>query len=201
MYWCKLSLIGLMIFGVVSSAVPQDAIDDRGEGTVNHNYFAAASNKALSDLVRNIELNHIDRCPHNSFQGGVMQDIGKGRYDLAKADLIYMLERFVNHPRALQIGIMVSTMSKDRAWLLDRFEYALRWYPNYAFTHAQYGSYLTEIGSVPQGIERLQKAISMDPKLVAGHVWLSKAYAKQGNAEAAREAANKAKELGYKGTL
>src|SRR5215203_329483 len=103
----RLAKIGASVACIVLIATlarSQDAIDDRGEGSINHNYFAAASNKFLLDLVRNIEVNHIDRCPHNSFQGGVMQDIAKGRYDLAKGDLIYMLERFVNHPRALQIG-------------------------------------------------------------------------------------------------
>jgi tetratricopeptide (TPR) repeat protein len=179
----------------------QDVVDDRGEGTINHNYFAAANSKAILDIVRNIETNHIDRCPHNNFNGGVMKDIANGRYDLAKQDLMFMLERVVNHPRALQIGIMLTKLSKDRKWLLDRFEYALRWYPNYAFTHAQYGSFLVEIGEVAGGVEKLEYAIKMDPKLVAGYVWLSKAYSVQGKPDLAREAANKAKELGYKGAL
>jgi predicted Zn-dependent protease len=197
MRWILCRCVVAFIILTASSARSQNAIDDRGEGTVNHNYFAAASNKTLLDLVRDIETHHIDRCPHNP--GGVMKDIANGKLDLAKLDLIYVLERFVNHPRALQIGIMISSMSKDRAWLLDRFEYALRWYPNYAITQAQYGAYLVEIGSIAPGIERLQNAVKMDPKLVAGYVWLSKAYSKQGNVDSARDAANKAKELGYKG--
>jgi hypothetical protein len=41
----------------------------------------------------------------------------------------------------------------------------------------------------------------MDSKLVGSYVLLAHAYSKQGNSELASEAAARAKELGYKGSL
>jgi predicted Zn-dependent protease len=199
MYWCKISLIGFMIFGVVSSAVPQGFIDDRGEGSANHNYFAAGQNKELKHLLHLVETYHLKPCPHSP--GGVYEDMAKGRYDYMKGDLTYILERFVNHPTALQLMTPVARATKQTGWPIERYEYALRLYPNYAITHAQYGAYLAEIGDVAAGIEKLETAVKMDPKLIAGYVWLSKAYSKQGNGESARQAADKARELGYKGQL
>jgi predicted Zn-dependent protease len=201
MRWILCRCVVALIILIATSVRSQDAIDDRGEGTVNHNYFAAAQSKILYDLLRNIEINHIDRCPHQRFQGGAMQDIAQGKYNLAREDLIYMLERFVNHPRVLQIGMMLANVSRDRAWLFERFEYAIQWYPNYAMTHAQYGLFLVESGNLAAGIERLETATKMEPNLVAGHVWLSQAYSKKGNTDLAQQSAERARKLGYQGKL
>jgi predicted Zn-dependent protease len=182
-----------------SAAVAQSVIDDRGEGTVNHNYFAAAHNAQLKHLLNLVEKYHFKPCPHGP--GGVYEDISKGRYDYVKGDLTYVLERFVNHPTALQLMTPVAKALKQFSWPIGRYENALKWYPNYAVTHAQYGSYLVETGSETAGIEKLEEAVKMDGKLIAGYVWLSKAYTKTGNMDSARQAADKARELGYKGQL
>ena len=182
---------------LISSAVGQGLIDDRGEGTGNHNYFATQQNAELKHLLVQVETYHLKPCPHGA--GGVYEDLAKGRYDYMKGDLTYILERFVNHPTALQLMTPVARALKESSWPIERFEYALRWYPSYALTHAQYGAYLIEIGDLTAAIEKLETAIKKDPKLIAGYVWLSKAYSKQGNADLARQAAEKARELGYKG--
>jgi predicted Zn-dependent protease len=191
------SFVALIVFGLASWALAQGVIDDRGENTVNHNFFAASQNEALRGLLLNIRVHHFKPCPHSP--QGTYHDIAIGRYDYAKEDLTYILERFVNDPVALQLITPITLATKDHAWGISRFEHALRWYPNYAMTHAQYGAYLVDIGNVPGGIEKLETAVKMDPKLVAGYVWLSKAYSKHGKADLARQAAEKAKELGYKG--
>ncbi len=197
MYWNKVSTVALAFLALVSWASAQGVIDDQGSGTVNHNYFAALQNNELRNLLMTVRNYHLKPCPHSP--GGVYEDIAKGRYDYAKSDLIYILERFVNDPAALQLMTPVSRALNQSAWAIERFEYALRLYPNYALTHAQYGAHLVEVGELTAGVERLERAVNMDPKLVAGYVWLSKAYSKQGKPDSARDAANKAKELGYKG--
>jgi len=194
------AIVGLGLFPwLISPVAGQSLVDDRGEGTANHNYFAANQTEDLKLLLGHVQNNHLKPCPHSP--GGIYEDIAKGRYDYAKGDIIFILERFVNHPTALQLMTPVARASKQSGWPIERFEYALKWYPNYAITHAQYGWYLVESDNVPAGIQKLETAVKMDPKLIACYVWLSKAYVKQGNSEAARQAADKARELGYKGQL
>ena len=118
-----------------------------------------------------------------------------------KVELEYILIRFINHPQALALAEAFAISTKNPMWATPHFERALSIYPQYAVTNAQYGKYLTEIGMVDKGIEKLNKAAEIDPKLVAAQVWLAAAYAKSGNADLAREAAEKARSLGYKGKL
>jgi len=54
---------------------------------------------------------------------------------------------------------------------------------------------------VDKGLEKLKKALEIDPGLVAAHVWLEAAYKKTGQTELARQSAEKAKSLGYQGKL
>ena len=197
----KICCIGIIIIGVASLSYAQNDIDDRGQETANHNYFVAGQTKYLSNLLGLVEGAHMINSPHNPGGGGTIGNIAKGRYDYAKGDVTYVLEHFVNHPKALQLMSMIALATHQYAWAVEKFEYALKWYPNYALTHAQYGSFLVEMGNVPAGIEKLETAVKMDPKLLAGWVWLNRAYNKQGNAESARQAGEKAMALGYKGQL
>src|SRR5262249_9340012 len=197
MFWIKGLAVIFFVFVLATLSSGQTHIDDRGEGTVNHDYFAARQSDQLSLILRLVETYHLKPCPHS--QGGVYEDMAKGRFDNVKADLTYILERFVNHPTALQLMSPVARALKQPAWPIERFEYALKWYPNHAITLAQYGSYLVEIDNLTAGIEKLELAVSLEPNLVAGYVWLSKAYIKRGDVELANRATQKARELGYKG--
>jgi predicted Zn-dependent protease len=199
MYWIKLVLLGFIILGVTALASAQGVIDDVGKGTANHNYFVANQKDDLKLLLFQVETHHLKPCPHSD--SGIYEDIAKGRYDYAQGDLTYILERFVNHPIALQLITPVAHATRQSGWGIQWFEHALKLYPKYAVTIAQYGSYLVEIGDGPAGIEKLESATKMDSKLTAAYVWLSKAYTKEGNLKAARQAADKARELGYKGRL
>jgi Tfp pilus assembly protein PilF len=111
------------------------------------------------------------------------------------------LARFINHPQALAIAGAYALSIKNPRWAVPYFEKALSIYPQYAVTHAQFGKYLTDIGMVDKGLEKLKRAAEMDPKLVGAQVWLAAAYAKSGNADLARESAEKARSLGFKGDL
>ena len=65
--------------------------------------------------------------------------IQQGRIGNAVDDLIYVLDRFPNQPRALQLLPLVASLSKNQGLAVTYFEKALRQFPQYALTHAQYG--------------------------------------------------------------
>jgi Flp pilus assembly protein TadD len=61
--------------------------------------------------------------------------------------------------------------------------------------------FLVATNNLDAGIEKFKQAIEIEPKLSAGYAGLAHAYAKKGNLEQAREAAKKARELGFSGKL
>jgi len=113
----------------------------------------------------------------------------------------YSLDRFPNHPIALQQLSEVSQLMKNTSLGVKYFERAVTLFPQYALTRAQYGLFLVSINEVAGGIERLKQAIEIDPKHPAGYAGLAHAYAKKGDLEEARAAAKKARELGFNGKL
>jgi tetratricopeptide (TPR) repeat protein len=143
----------------------------------------------MKDTLKLVEGAHLNK--------RVMNDILAGRYS-GIGDLKYTLDKFPNHPKALMLLGMGARLIKDPLLATTYYQKTLRLYPQHAFTHAQYGAYLADIGQVEEGISRLQKAIEIDPKLAVAYAWLSNAYAKIGNREMARQSAEKAKELGLK---
>ncbi|HWP23820.1 MAG TPA: hypothetical protein VNM15_06495 [Candidatus Binatia bacterium] len=92
-------------------------------------------------------------------------------------------------------------MAKKTAIAVTYFERAIALFPQYAITRAQYGLFLVSINDVDGGIENLKRSVEMDPKLAMGYVGLARAYEKKGDLEHAREAAKKARELGFEGKL
>jgi Tfp pilus assembly protein PilF len=127
--------------------------------------------------------------------------ITQGRLDNALGDIKYTLDRFPNHPVSLQQLAVVSQMAKKHSVAVAAFERAITSYPQYALTRAQYGFFLVSINNINPGLEHLKQAVEMDPKLAAGYAGLAHAYTKKGDSEQAREAAKKARELGFKGNL
>ena len=118
------------------------------------------------------------------------------RYHYALNELKFVLRHFPNHPKALQLTELVAKMSNQPHLAIPYYEKAVRLFPQYAITHAQYGNYLVDTGQAEKGIEKLQRALQIDPKLPVAYYWLWDAYTKNGNVEMARQIAEKAKELG-----
>ncbi len=169
----------LIIFFSFSLYLPVEA------GTGN-DYFTTPRD---SELLYNVEKYHLS---DETF----MAKYKSGRYYYALQDLKFVLNYFPNHPNALMFMGSVAQLTKDSSLGITYYEKAIRLYPQYALTHAQYGEYLVNIGLVKEGIERLKKAIEIDPKLAIAYKWLSKAYTKNGDLEMALQAAERAKELG-----
>jgi tetratricopeptide (TPR) repeat protein len=158
---------------------------------IGYDYFTAERD-GVKDYLNNMTINHLKKVP-----GWIQQ----GRIGNAVDDLKYVLDRFPNNPQALQLLGMVARLAKNQALAIVYFERAIKQFPQYAITHAQYGLYLVSNGNIDEGLERFNQSIAIDPKLPAGHAGLAHAYAKKGDLTKAREAADKARELGFTGQL
>ena len=162
-------------------ANPQGAFQD---------YFTA--DKTYGSYLTILESAHVATVPRSMSQA---------RLDNALNDIKYTLDRFPNHPVSLQQLSMVAQLTKNTTLATSYFERAVSLYPQYALTRAQYGLFLVSTNNVDAGIEKLKQSIEIEPKLPAGYAGLAHAYAKKGDMTKAREAAGKARELGFTGKL
>jgi tetratricopeptide (TPR) repeat protein len=178
-----LFLIGLLL----PSAHAQVTTNPQANG---QDYFTA--DKHSGSYLAIVEANHVRTIP---------DWIKKGRLNDAIADIKYTLDRFPNHPVALQQVSMVAQMTKNTALGLSYFERAVALFPQHALTRAQYGLFLASANNVDAAIESLKQSIEMEPKLAAGYAGLAHVYVKKGDFEHAREAAQKARDLGFNGKL
>jgi predicted Zn-dependent protease len=158
-----------------------------------YDYFDASTDRIVKQRLQAVEQYHMNK--------GVLENIANGKYKYALGDIDFTLRYFPNHPRGLQLLTTVAALAKNRALPIRYFEKAIALYPNHAITHAQYGWFCVTIGDFDNGIQKLRHAIELDPKLTAGYVWLAQAYEKKGDLQLAREARERAKELGYDGKL
>jgi len=155
------------------------------QGVVPHDYF---------DQRYKVELATVEN--YHLTKETFWAEYESKRYHYALNELTFVLRHFPNHPKALQLAELVAKMSNQPHLAIPYYEKAVGLFPQHAITHAQYGNYLVDIGQAEKGIERLQGALQIDPKLAAAHYWLWDAYNKIGNQEMARQIAEKAKELG-----
>jgi tetratricopeptide (TPR) repeat protein len=174
---------------------------DDGRTPINVDYFAATrgtgvdpnSNRNFRGLLWLVEKHHLNAEVYRNFR--------EGKYEYVIGDLRFTLNRFPNHPGALQLLSSVATLTKNPSLPIPYYEKALSLYPQYALTHAQFGNYLVEMGAVDDGIARLKKAIELEPNIVAAHVWLAKAYYKSSARELGDKASEQARKLGHKGPI
>lgn len=155
-----------------------------------YDYFIAHEVDSIRGYLNAVTMAHTDK---------ILGFIREGKMDAAIFDVKYTLDRFANHPKGLQMAGIVAQLTKKPSLAIHYYERALKMYPQYAITYAQYGGYLVGNGQIDAGIERLKEAVEKDPKLAGAYALLAKAYAKNGKTELARDAADKARELGYKG--
>lgn len=192
----KLFIASLLLYSSVGYTQEQDHIDHGPTGTMNWDYFTANQRPETKQLLYYVNLYHFGEEWWKNFK------IGRLTKDIIDGHILYTLGRFPNYPKALTVLEMVFKLTNNPAILPKLYyEKALRLYPQYALTHAQYGAYLANNGNIKSGIAELNKAIEIEPKLAVAHAWLAKAYQRAGNLELAREAATRATELGYKGKI
>lgn len=157
-----------------------------------YDYFTV-DQTGVAEYLRILESAHMNQ--------RVYSLVASGLYNYAIPDIKYTLDRFPNHPQGLQLMGTVARLTKNPSMAVLYFEKAVNLYPQYALTQAQYGFYLVDINHVDVGIDRLNRATKLDPKLSMAYAGLARAYAKKGDTDRAREAANRARELGYTGAL
>jgi len=130
----------------------------------NADYYSVDFDPKLKAWLVLVDKNHVNDRVWSAFRAG--------QYSIALDDTKYALERFPNHPRALalmgEIGRAMGQLSPSIA----AYELALKLYPQYAFTHAQYGHFLVEIGAPGAGAAELREALRLNPSLVAARAWL-----------------------------
>jgi Tfp pilus assembly protein PilF len=91
-------------------------------------------------------------------------------------DFKYTLDRFPNHPEALQLMSTVAQITKVPSLANNYFEKAISMFPQYALTRAQYGLFLVSIGKMDAGIEKLKESTEVDSKFAGGYAGLAHAY-------------------------
>ena len=158
-----------------------------GQRALNQDFFTAQQFPDTKHL-----LNLVDEYHTNKAMASLAKGTGVG---YAIEDLKYTLDTFPNHPRALMLMGMAAKLASTPSLPLPYYEKAVRLFPQYAMTYAQYGNYQVEVGLVEQGIETLKRAIEIDRDFALAYEWLAKAYARAGDKEMEREMILKAKEI------
>ena len=156
------------------NAYTKDPYSPKNEkkGFVNNDYFSIPVNPTAAQLIPIVENGHLGS---KNNPRGFWPRYNEGNKDQAFGELKYVLWVFPNHPRALHLLGMLSRETHQPAIPIAYYEKALRLFPGRAYTHAQYGAYLVEIGEKTQGILQLQQALQMDPSLLTARAWLDKA--------------------------
>jgi tetratricopeptide (TPR) repeat protein len=181
-------LIGVLF--ICSFGYAQESRED--SESWSGDYFTAREHPTSKTYLFNVDGGHTDVIP---------KWLRENRIDNVLLELRYILDRIPNHPRALQYLSLVARLTKNASFGNAYFQNAIKRFPQYAITHAQYGLYLVQFGQPDAGIELLKKSVEMDPELSLGYAWLARAYFQIGKPDLGRLAASRAKELGNKDDL
>lgn len=139
---------------------------------VNNDYFSIPIDTRAAFLIPIVENGHLGS---KSNPRGFWPRYAEGQLELAVMELKYVLWVFPNHPRALHLLGQVARQMHQPTIPIAFYEKALRLFPDRAYTHAQYGAYLVEIGEKTQGIMQLEQALKQDPTSLPARAWLDKA--------------------------
>ncbi len=179
-----------------------EANHDPDGPTLNHDYYERHKNKEIKLLVRLVEGAHVRKIMPNLKQSFTAPDtLKKGFLKQALQEIEYTLGRLVNHPKALALSATVTKLLGRPNLPISYYQRALSMYPRRAFTQAQFGNFLVESGEIEQGIERLNIAIGLNPKLAMSYGWIAWAHHKNGDTNLAAEFSQKARKRGFKGKL
>jgi predicted Zn-dependent protease len=134
---------------------------------INQDYFTADVYPEVQSMLTMV----------TKFHSGerVWQNFHNGDYQSVIGDCEFLIRYFTNHPGALHLFAEVGKATNRPGYAIPYFEMALREYPQHAYTHAQYGHYLVEIGAISAGLLELREAVRMDPDLLIAQGWLAEA--------------------------
>lgn len=150
-----------------------------------YDYFVAIRDPIIRTYLNLANSRHAGEHVWNLYRAGI--------YAEPLGDCRYVLQRFPNHPRALQLMTEIAKATDQTSIPIEYFETALKRYPQYAFTRAQYGRYLIDIGVANAGIRELEEALRLEPNQIQARAWLAEARPGAGPAPSAAGGAAKAK--------
>jgi Tfp pilus assembly protein PilF len=167
--------LALLVFGAAPGVWAED-------------YFTTHLDPVRLRYRETVEAFHVDKVPDL---------IRQGRLKDAAHELTYTLDRFPNHPRALILLEVLGPLVNNPALAVTYYQRALEAHPEYAVIRVQYGLHLIDVGVVDSAIEQIRRAIAQDETLGVAHAALARAYAKKGQMDLARQAAERAIALGH----
>lgn len=165
---CTLGPSGAAAQAPLPSFEPLPVTSMLTEDQYARDYWEKDRDRAVGEIVRNVE--HFHMGPDNFWM-----EYEAGKLDGARTELDFVLRYVPNHPRGLYLMGLLSRKLNDEGYALRYYERAVHLFPQHPYTLAQYGHYLTEIGSLGLGVRYLKEALRADSKLTDAQAWLAEA--------------------------
>lgn len=122
----------------------------------NNNYFGSLSDWQHR-LLRNNEEHHLRKAMMQMRSGNTHL------FEYVKQDLQYMLIRWPNHPKALQLVTDLAIQTKDPSYAIKWFDKAVDAYPSVYQTHTLYGIYFYRIKKYDKATAEFRTAVKLNP--------------------------------------
>jgi tetratricopeptide (TPR) repeat protein len=158
-----------------------------GAETYGRDYYAAASSRAATTDLRNVERYHYRPA---------LEKMQKRQYHYAFSDIEFVLKYFPNHPGALDLMGDWGVATKRADLAEEHFKTAIALYPQHDDTHTIYGVFLEKLGRVDEAIAQYKKALEINPNSPFAHYNLGLVYVARKEYTQANVHAQKAYSLG-----
>jgi len=165
------ALVCLLLLSLAPArAAAQIATSDEATetGIKPRDYYTRAIDPMAAKLVDVVERYHLS-------DDNYYQKYRQGLFPAARSDLLYVLRLVPNHPKALHLIAYDPNVQLKSSEVVWYFERAIRMFPRSAFTYAQYGRYMLDLGAKNLGIDLLHDALRIDPKQLEARAWLAEA--------------------------
>ena len=159
-------------------------------------FASSAAAQTPSDYFDPLKQNLLFQLKRNHLDPG-LRELEHRQLAQAQADVDFILRYVPNHAEGLALNEAIAKARKLPEMAIGAYVRALELYPGHAITHAQFGSYLLDLGRVDAAIDSLNAAVRLDPQLAMAHAYLAKAYRRKGDLQ--RAAAEEAEAQRYSG--
>lgn len=178
--------LGVLCVLMSGSALPAVG----GSIEYNNNYFSRLTDWQKS-LLKNNEEHHLRKAE-------MQLDSGNSHLvQYVKQDLQYMLVRWPNHPKALQMVTTIALQTKDSGYAIKWFEKAVDAFPSVYQTHTLYGIFLYRIEKYGKATIQFRKAVELNPNSSETNYNLGLALVAEHKYEEANKYAQRAYTMGY----
>jgi tetratricopeptide (TPR) repeat protein len=176
------------ILGILACLIGNLAFAGYEHGTQGPYSYYTSDPQELA-LRRSAELHHI---------GPAVEKMQRRDYRGALGDLEFILNKFPNHPRALQLLADFAVNQLKRPEIAEtRVQRAVDFDPSRPGTHLVVGLIKHKLGKQKEAIDSYSKAIALDPDQIDAHYNLGLAYVATKDYTRANEHAQRAYALGH----